>query len=987
MKALHLLSLALVSTSLTAGPRQFSTPLNRSTVAPTSLNRCTAAPTSLNRGPAALTAASAASLSPSSTLTGRWGAITAVDGTNWYYTQDIDADYTQSTITFYDELCQEQCQFGVQPQLPEGYTLNVIQPFGTITTRFFDTQSATWEVMVYVHGYDAEYHQYAEIRAYNNLGELVYTTPASNALFFDSSSGFTTYQRVILITSELDALTGQSYDCFTVMRPAQGDAGPTAEHTFRIASELFYYGEGPTFSTFSIDGEPYYVIPHFGKLYATLPEADEEGEMADEDITVTPDNTFEVEVYDRNYQEAAHLSLPIEVPEGVLYRFPAFGMFSYSDLSRGYYTGDSQFNFVITQYDYYTEVDDEFASIEVYDQSGQQLKTLAQNCVSWSQLADVPGQADQYKFVRQYLDGTQDMVTVDLPSGEEVTHFGDTAGGMQASSYLDRYAVGDTYQYAMGMNEGTYDRLGRVVGYIGWFDQQGQLDHFDSFPMAAGVSTFTPWISGRTLNPYLINTDAQHEYIVLVKQQNDEGGYDDVLYIVGADGSTIATFGKDDEMGAVNQVGLAEGEHPALLIGYWGWDAEARQSTYVLARYDLPFESFVDPSGEEGEHEEGVYYIQSAGDLALMGQHPAATYRLAADIDMRQYYGRWEPIAGFTGTLDGCGHSIDYLTVNATENGQYFAGLFGRMGDMLASTTTTIRNLTLRHARITVGTSSCVSAGIVAGQAMGVTMDSVMVYDAQIVVPEAYDVRCGGLTGEASNQGSFGRCLVDDLTIDAPHSTEVGGIVGSLKTATHVTACAAHGSFTARGDAGGIVGLVGNQAGINVTDCHTDVSISATGSHGGIVGTNMNALVERCVADQGTLCGYVDEYAGGMIRHCLTQDQPAYSYSVWESDPDSESNPGVSDNYRLSDFSEPLSAEWLTAQLGLQFGQAVDAPWYLDGSRPLPQLWLEHDAELGIDVLPAEEQPTQHRTSAGALYNLLGQRVSEPRRGGIYIRK
>ena len=927
--------------------------------------------------------ASSSTLQPDGTISGSWGAITSAVGETWFYTQQINTGYTQSLITVYDGMCEEQTHFTVKPELPEGYTLNVIQPYGTITSRFFDTDASTWEIMVMVHGYNANLDQYYEIQAYNNLGELVYQTQASNALFLDASQGFTSYQRVILITSEVNAETHKEQDCFSVLHPATSTAGPTIEHTFSVDSELFYYGEGPTFSTFLLDGKPYYVIAHFGKLYATLPDANEDGEVSDDDIVVTPDNTFEVEVYDGSYNEAGHLSIPVNVPEGALYRFPAFGMFSYSDLSKGYFTGDDQFNFIVTQYDYYTELDDELASFEVYDASGQLLKVLTDRCVTWGQLADVSGQDDQFKFVRQYADGTQELTMIDLPSGRVVTTFGEVAGGMQTSSYIDRYAVGDTYQYAMGINQGTYDNTGCVVGYIGWFKSDGEVDHFDSFPLAKGIASFTPWISGQTLNPFLINTDEQHEYIILVKQENSAGGYDDVLYITNASGATIATFGADDELGVVNQVGLLEGSHPALLIGYWGWDAVRRTSHYTLARYALPFESFADDTDQDKDAgtQDHPYVISTAGDLALIKDKPAADYILAADIDMRQYYGQWTPIANFTGTLDGQGHSIDHLTVNVSEAGTYFAGLFGRMGDMLASTTTTVRNLVMRDAVVNVTTSSCVSAGIVAADAMGVNFENVQIYDSQIHIADGIDTRCGGIAGQGSNGGSFTGCYVDGFVVEAPDATEIGGICGSLKTATHVNACAVNATINAKGTIGGISGVVGNSAAVEINDCHTNVSITSQGTQGGIVGNAVGVTVRRCFAEQGSIVSYVDEIAGAVVNNCLTTSSPVYQYSVWESDPNSDTNESITSNYAAADIE--LSPSWLTETLGFQFGNAVTTPWAWDEASSLPLLWFElADDASGITAVAADAPATP---ASPLMYNLMGQRVQQAQQSGFVI--
>ncbi|MFS0723990.1 phosphodiester glycosidase family protein [Paenibacillus sp. 1P07SE] len=55
--------------------------------------------------------------------------------------------------------------------------------------------------------------------------------------------------------------------------------------------------------------------------------------------------------------------------------------------------------------------------------------------------------------------------------------------------------------------------------------------------------------------------------------------------------------------------------------------------------------------------------IQSAADLELIRSNPSGNFRLGADISLT---GSFEPIASFSGTLDGDGHRITGLTISAT---------------------------------------------------------------------------------------------------------------------------------------------------------------------------------------------------------------------------------------------------------------------------------------------------------------------------------
>ena len=547
---------------------------------------------------------------PVGMISGSWGVVTGPDNKNWYFTQDINQMFTRSTVTIYNPYCQQQASFDVVPDFPEGVTVESIQPYGTLTTDFFDNDASTMEMTIFIHGYRHPentnvYEQFYELAAYRMDGEKVWsTTDANNAIFFDAGNG---YKRFVLIEPERVApeVTGSNepFDLFRVMRPAADGSGIAEEHLFKVKSEQFYYAEGPEFSTYVIGGKPYYTLQHFDKIYATLPTDDqvgEDGQISDEDIIVTPDNKFRIEVWDgTDYSNVANLSLGTEAPEGFLYRFPSFSMFSYKDLSKGYFTLDDKFNFIVTYYDYSIALDDVMASYAAYSEDGTELLQICDNVVMANKLSDIPGYEDQYLFLRQ-LPETQELVTINLPSGEDVTTFGATAGSvtegmMQASTSIDRFPVGNAYQYCMGMNEGRIDDDGRIVTYYGWFRTDGELDHWVSSPLSSGIETVAFWVSDVTLDPHLFFSDDQHEYLQLAKQRGADASIEDVLYITNDAGDIRYQLGDNPELGNLRQISvIGEGDNRQLLIGYWGYDETNFRTTYDLVLFDLPL---------DGEHD------------------------------------------------------------------------------------------------------------------------------------------------------------------------------------------------------------------------------------------------------------------------------------------------------------------------------------------------------------------------------------------------
>ena len=86
------------------------------------------------------------------------------------------------------------------------------------------------------------------------------------------------------------------------------------------------------------------------------------------------------------------------------------------------------------------------------------------------------------------------------------------------------------------------------------------------------------------------------------------------------------------------------------------------------------------------------YLVATAQDLQNIKDEPTACYRLVENIDLTDF--AWSTF-DFSGTLDGDGHEISYLTIPAGGNGVGLFGNFDRPG--------VIRNLTLRNFDIVCG--------------------------------------------------------------------------------------------------------------------------------------------------------------------------------------------------------------------------------------------------------------------------------------------
>lgn len=105
--------------------------------------------------------------------------------------------------------------------------------------------------------------------------------------------------------------------------------------------------------------------------------------------------------------------------------------------------------------------------------------------------------------------------------------------------------------------------------------------------------------------------------------------------------------------------------------------------------------------------------LRTAQELLLLAKEPAGHYKLAADIDMAGE--NWLPV-DFSGTLDGCGHTIYNLRTEKCEERKN-AGMFGILSG-------TVRDLHLRDAYICGNGAEYagILAGVITGEATGCTV-------------------------------------------------------------------------------------------------------------------------------------------------------------------------------------------------------------------------------------------------------------------------
>ena len=221
---------------------------------------------------------------------------------------------------------------------------------------------------------------------------------------------------------------------------------------------------------------------------------------------------------------------------------------------------------------------------------------------------------------------------------------------------------------------------------------------------------------------------------------------------------------------------------------------------------------------------ENPYLVTDASELNEIRNHPDAHYRLMNDIDLEDWLAEnspeegWEPINGFTGSLDGNGFSVSGFWINRPSTDK--VGLFGSISGG------TIKRLGLLMAD---------GKGVVGNNNVGAFV---------------------GHTPYSTSAITIEECFVSGGTVEAKGSA-AGGILGYTSTnsvAFNIVNCYVSGTTVIGADgAGGIVGTAYRS--IDVENCYsTGIVKSANNdkSAGGIVG-GTNALsdsyvIQNCIA-------------------------------------------------------------------------------------------------------------------------------------------
>ncbi len=483
------------------------------------------------------------------------------------------------------------------------------------------------------------------------------------------------------------------------------------------------------------------------------------------------------------------------------------------DVDFGHYTSDGRPAYIVSVDESLIHDDEHYnSSYYVYDADGNRIATIAENTYDYLMMSDLPGQEPQAMFV--HMGDEMNFEFVDLYSCKSVTTIDQSYRGYGLTTSLDRVAYGDSYVYASALSSGMPLDDTNLAAPVCWIDKNGDLIRLDLIPTGEGVEMAQIYMNSDGIKPYVFNTDDDIEYMLLVKRRiGNSMALREELLIASAQNGALYTITEAEGKGALRSVMLMDGAQPELVVVYL-----SDNNKYTADAYALPFTQFAGGSGTAAD----PYLIATGGDLQQIKSAPSAFFKLSKDIDCSSL--DFTPIASFSGTLDGAGHTVSNLKLVTPNNGK--TGLF------VSADKATVKDIDFYNAKMLL--SGAYEAGLIAATAGNATFDNIHVRRLT-ATGDSYAGEFGGIVGKMWTMSAISGCEVAGADIDLPSCPSAGGMVGDIRTGCTITACAFSGDMTASNTLGGIVGstTTGDEV---ISFCHVDANLKAENTVGGIVG-------------------------------------------------------------------------------------------------------------------------------------------------------
>ena len=321
---------------------------------------------------------------------------------------------------------------------------------------------------------------------------------------------------------------------------------------------------------------------------------------------------------------------------------------------------------------------------------------------------------------------------------------------------------------------------------------------------------------------------------------------------------------------------------------------------------------------------ENPYEITNAYQLDEMHNGLSASYRLANDIDLKYY--PFSPIGNintgqhFSGSLDGNGYSI----TNAEINGGGWVGFFGTCKDC------TIKNLYLKDISVTASSDY---AGGLAGYLIGGTITNCAV-TGKVVANGNASTNYGGLVGLTSGDATSTKVQISNCYVDVYLEPSLGGaagLVGVTAMPTEINHCIVNGHLLSSNRAAAAV-AISKSAGVSISGVvAANLEIERLGSSGTVNWFN------RIIAENRSPLA--------SLSNNLADNDQVFFTNVADKIIDS----GHSSSDGLSMTTRQLSQQSTYTEIGFQFGNDEQSPWFIEEGKYHPSLWFMNDIYTDIN--------------------------------------
>ncbi|MDD6735018.1 MAG: S-layer homology domain-containing protein, partial [Clostridiales bacterium] len=264
--------------------------------------------------------------------------------------------------------------------------------------------------------------------------------------------------------------------------------------------------------------------------------------------------------------------------------------------------------------------------------------------------------------------------------------------------------------------------------------------------------------------------------------------------------------------------------------------------------------SSAQPVLEVGESAYFPKVIESANDLLEMGRNSAGHYILGRDITMKLPWKTVCGLVGFSGTLDGNGHTIYNLELKGE------SGIFSNISGG------TVRNLNLVNVKASPNENGAVIAACNYGFIENCTVRG------QLTTAKAGSV--GIIAGQ--NNGQINNCIVScDISQNSDNAV-VGGICSD--NSGIISGCSYSGRININGKSAAVGGICGYDADGYLIESFASVDITVKKSDsyiGGICGISSGTQFYKCSSNGSISAEGGSVYAGGIAG--IAEDSAVYN--------------------------------------------------------------------------------------------------------------